>query len=182
MSGAETQRVVTTIEAGDTESGFSCGRPELDAYFNRHALPNESKGISRTYVLRRGEFDEPELPDVLGFHTLSMAHIESAHIGATLKGRLPKYPLPVALIGRLAVDSRAQGRGFGELLLMDALRRVVDATAILGCVGVIVDAKDEAAAAFYAKYDFVPVGADAWPRRLYIPMSTIRAAFEKRSG
>ncbi|MCC6158112.1 MAG: GNAT family N-acetyltransferase [Deltaproteobacteria bacterium] len=181
MDEPRKQRTVTPIEIGDTESDFSCGRPELDVYLIRHAFPNEARGIDRTYVLRRRD-DEPELPRILGFHTLGMALIESAHVADILKGKLPKYPLPVALIGRLAVDLRAQGRGFGELLLMDALRRVVNAAAILGCVGVIVDAKDQAAASFYAKYDFVPVGVDALPRRLYLPMSTILSAFENRPG
>jgi hypothetical protein len=65
------------------------------------------------------------------------------------------------------VDQRATRRRIGEALLMDALRRVIDAASVLGCVAVIVDAKDEDAERFYAKYDFVTVAADAWPRRMF---------------
>ena len=78
------------------------------------------------------------------YGTLSMATAESAQASEVLKKRLPKYPMPVALIGRLAIDRRAQRRRLGEKLLMDALRRVVDAANILGCIGIIVDAKDVA--------------------------------------
>jgi hypothetical protein len=64
-----------------------------------------------------------------------------------------------------------------ETLLLDALRRVVDAASIVGCTGVIVDAKDEGAERFYAKYDFVTISAEAWPHRMFLPISTARSAF-----
>lgn len=129
-------------------SGFSCGKPPLDDYVKCHAIQNDRAGISRAYVLRRAEVDPPELPNVLGFHTLSVAVAECAPIAKLLEAKLPKYPMPVALIGRLAIDTRAQGRRLGETLLMDALRRVVDAAGIVGCTGIIVDAKDEGAERF----------------------------------
>jgi len=94
-----------------------------------------------------------------------------------LEAKLPRYPMPVALIGRLAIDARAQGRRLGETLLLDALRRVVDAAGIVGCTGIIVDAKDDAAEGFYAKYDFVTVSADTWPHRMFLPIATAKAAF-----
>jgi predicted GNAT family N-acyltransferase len=87
--------------------------------------------------------------------------------------------MPVALIGRLAVDARVQGRRFGEKLLLEALRRVVDGSASIGCTGIIVDAKDEDAERFYLKYDFVPVASDVWPHRMFLPLETARAAFEE---
>jgi predicted N-acetyltransferase YhbS len=83
----------------------------------------------------------------------------------------------VALIGRLAVDERAQGRRLGEVILLDALRRVLDAADVVGCVGAIVDAKDEGAERFYAKYDFETISAEKWPHRMFVPSATIRAAF-----
>lgn len=85
--------------------------------------------------------------------------------------------MPVALIGRLAIDTRAQGRRFGEALLLDALARVVDAAGIVGCTGIIVDAKDEGAEQFYAKYDFVAVSAETWPHRMFLAIATAKAAF-----
>ena len=169
--------VTTRIEPADAASGFACGKHPLDDYFRRHAVPNDRANIGRAYVRRRGEHDPPGLPDVLGFYTLSMAQVEPASVSTVLAAKLPKYPIPVALIGRLAVDARAQGRRLGESLLIDALRRVVEAAAIVACTGIIVDAKDEDAERFYAKYDFVTVSAEHWPHRMFLPISTAKAAF-----
>jgi len=85
--------------------------------------------------------------------------------------------MPVALIGRLAIDTRAQGRRLGETLLIDALRRVVDAAGLVGCTGIIVDAKDDSAEAFYTKYDFVTVSAETWPHRMFLTLATAKLAF-----
>jgi hypothetical protein len=95
----------------------------MDDYFRRHAAANDVLGIGRAYVLRRAPDQDPSLPVVLGYYTLSMALVASADIAESLERKLPKYPLPVALIGRLAVDERARDRRLGELLLIDALRR-----------------------------------------------------------
>ena len=114
---------------------------------------------------------------MLGYYTLSMALVEAAAIAAVLQAKLPRYPMPVALIGRLAIDTRAQGRRLGEALLLDALRRIVDAAGLVGCTGIIVDAKDHGAERFYANYDFVTVCADAWPHRMFLPIATARSAF-----
>ncbi len=114
---------------------------------------------------------------MLGFYTLSMALAESAPIATALNAKLPRYPMPVALIGRLAIETRAQGRRLGEALLIDALRRVVDAADLVGCTGIIVDAKDDSAERFYAKYDFVTIGAETWPHRMFLPLATAKLAF-----
>jgi GNAT superfamily N-acetyltransferase len=163
------------IESSDT-TGFRSGRHPLDDYFARHALPNDVAGISRAYVLRRNERAEADLPAVLGFYTLSMASVATTELAAALTQRLPKYPLPVALVGRLAVDERARGRRLGERLLMDALHRVLDAAELVACMGIIVDAKDETAAGFYARYGFVALQTAAWPRRMFLQLATARAA------
>lgn len=108
---------------------------------------------------------------------MSMADVEASDIAAALGSSLPRYPLPVALIGRLAVDKRAQGRGIGEALLVDALRNVLDAANLVGCMGVVVDAKDERAEAFYARYGFAPLATGPWPRRMFLPITTVRDSF-----
>ncbi len=108
-----------------------------------------------------------------------MASVEPTQVAKIVTRRLPRYPLPVALIGRLAIDRRAHGRRFGERLLVDAMRRVLAAADEVGCIGVIVDAKGEVAVRFYTKYDFASLGDEGWPRRLFIPLETIRAAFAR---
>ncbi len=100
-----------------------------------------------------------------------MATVEASQVADVLKKKLPKYPIPVALIGRLAIDQRAHGRRLGEKLLLDAMRRVVDAASLLGCTGIVVDAKDEDAEGFYLKYDFATVTEESWPRRLFLPIA-----------
>lgn len=182
MTDPELPPAITRIEPADAKVGFSCGDHALDDYFARHAVPNDAAGISRAYVLRREADDDPALPTILGFYTLSMADEESSLLAKVLGRKLPKYPSPVALIGRLAVDQRAQGRRLGERLLVDALRRVLSVADVVGCVGTIVDAKDVRAAKFYARYGFVDLEGDGdWPQRMFLvlestPQSTPPAA------
>lgn len=179
MSEGRASYLTAPIEPSDATSGFSCGKHALDDYLARHALTNNARGVARAYVLRRRPDDQTGDPHVLGFYTLSMSLAESAVVAGVLKTSLPKYPMPVALIGRLAVDRRAQGRGLGSQLLIDALRRVVDAANIVGCTGIIVDAKDADAERFYASYDFTTVTAGEWPRRMFLPIGTARAAVQE---
>jgi GNAT superfamily N-acetyltransferase len=169
--------VTSRIEAEDAPSGFSCGKHPLDDYFARHASADDRAGISCAYVLRRTARHPPEMPRVLGFYTLGMALAESPLVAAMLETMLPRYPVPVVLISRLAVDARAQRRRVGELLLVDALRRALAAAGSAGCTGILADALDDGAAAFYAKYDFVTVSAEAWPHRMFLPIEAARSAF-----
>jgi hypothetical protein len=165
------------ITKDDAASGFCCGKHALDDYFARHAFKNDEAGVGRAYVLHRSDDDDVTLPAVFGFYTLSMAAVASEQAAAALKQKLPRYPMPVALIGRLAVDERARGGGrrLGERLLLDAFRRIVDAAGLLGCIGIIVDAKDADGEGFYAKYDFVAV-TDEWPKRMFLAIGTARDA------
>jgi len=94
MTDRESLYVTMQIEPEDAGSGFSCGKHPLDDYFKRHAVQNDRAGISRAYVLRRLDRYPPELPNVLGFYTLSMAVAESAPIAKLLAAKLPKYPMP----------------------------------------------------------------------------------------
>jgi ribosomal protein S18 acetylase RimI-like enzyme len=108
-----------------------------------------------------------------------MADLETPAVPKALRAGLPRYPVPVALIGRLAVDSRARGLRLGERLLVDALARISQASLLVACLGVIVDAKNPAAAAFYVKYGFTPLGTPAptsYPARMILPMATVREA------
>jgi GNAT superfamily N-acetyltransferase len=84
--------------------------------------------------------------------------------------------MPVALLGRLAAHRKAQGQGVGKRLLRDALHRVADVSGQIGCLGVVVDAKDEVAEGFYARFGFVTLPGVAWPRRMFLSMETLRAA------
>jgi len=168
------------VTAEDVAGGFRCGDSALDDFFARHARSNDERGIGRTYVWRRPAAAPAGLPDVLGYYTLSMTAIGSAFVAVATLEKLPKYPIPAALIGRLAADERTRGSGLrvGETLLFDAFVRVVAAAENVGCFGVVVDAKNESAEAFYRKYDFTTVDETQWPRKMFIAMGTVRRMFD----
>jgi len=152
--------ITEPIADDDPTRGFCCGVPALDDFFARHALPNDRRGLGKTFVLRAQSGE----PAILGFYTLSMADLEIADLPDRVKRGLPQYPVPVARIGRLATDERVRGTGHGEDLLYDALGRIDAAADSIGCFGVLVDAKGERAAAFYAKYGFAALDDQHWPR------------------
>ena len=99
---------------------FSCGLPELDRYLARLAGQDVRRRIARVFVCTAGEADA-----VLGFYTLSALSIDLASLPEALSRRLPRHPVPCALIGRLAVDRSAHGRGIGRMLLADAVKRTL---------------------------------------------------------
>ena len=105
-----------------------------------------------------------------------MADVEVTHLPDKLRRGLPQYPIPVARIGRIATDERARGRGHGADLLEDALRRINVAAVTIGCYGVLVDAKDERASSFYARYGFVSLDAAHIPTPMLLSMKTLRKA------
>lgn len=128
------------------------------------------------YVLRRPP-DAPDLPAVVGFYTLSMCSLERDEVPDAQRKRLPAYPMPVALIGRFATDGRVQRQGFGEVLLRDALARIAASAQLIACFGVIADAKNERAEAFYARRGFARTKPDpaGFPRRMFLPATAIKS-------
>jgi ribosomal protein S18 acetylase RimI-like enzyme len=155
---------------------FRSGEHLLDQYLRKHAAINARRGIGSTWVLVRSPDDPVEWPEVLGYFTLSMAELPSAVAKAVLGDDLPAYPVPVALIGRLARDERAKGAGIGEALIGEALHRILEASELVACTGVIVDAKNADLVHFYARYGFTPTAPDGYPRRCFLPLSVARAA------
>jgi len=162
----------SAIARSDTKSKFRSGVPELDEFFSRFALPNHKKGLARTFVLHGIN------PQVLGFYSLSMCAASSSDIEVALKKSLPAYPIPVALLGRLAVHEDCRGQGLGQRLIGDAFERILDASEHVGCYAVIVDAKNMAAQSFYERYGFIKLSHhDAWPKRMAISLETIKQSF-----
>jgi GNAT superfamily N-acetyltransferase len=147
-------------------AAFTCGKPSLDDFIRSLVTQYEKRNLGRTYVaVRAGE------RRVLGYFTLASGAVPFQNLPALAAKKLPGHPVPVILLARLAVDQGAQGRGLGELLLMEALRRCLEISEQLGSDAVEVDAIDESAKAFYKKYDFVAL-LDS-DRHLYLPLATI---------
>ncbi len=111
---------------------------------------------------------------IAGFYTLSAHSIHAAELPDELTGKLPRFPLPVALLGRMAVSQSSHGQGFGEFILMHALERAWLGSQQVASWAVVVDAK-LGARTFYLKYDFVPLPLK--PDRLFLPMKTIERLF-----
>lgn len=126
--------------------------------------------------------DQPDLPRVLGFYTMTLGSLERQSLPSTVsKGLPPKYPVPVIIIGRLARHMCVRGQGYGERLLLDAHDRALEVSHHAGGVAIVVDAKDEAAAAFYAPfgYQYLEAGMEGvWPRRMILALADIRKANE----
>ena len=146
---------------------FDCGNAELNTFLRKYARQNEQKGLSRTYVAVR-----QNARTVCGYYSLSSSSVEFVHLPEDLQRRYPRYPIPVAHFGRLAVDRREQGRGLGAYLLIDALLRVLEIADQLGIAAVEVKAIDEEARRFYLKYGFKELKDDH--RHLYMPVTNIK--------
>lgn len=110
--------------------------------------------------------------NVLAYYTLSSYTVNVAALEESFAKRLPRYPaLPATLLGRLAVDNNQRGKRFGELLLIDALKKSLDAAMQVASLAVIVEALDERALSFYIKYGFKQF--DQEPMKLYLPMKSV---------
>ena len=162
---------VAALGKGHDRSSFACGSEPLDRYLQQQARQDADKRVAAPFVLL-----EPPASTVLGYYTLSASVINADALPADLANKLPRYPqLPVALLGRLAIDQRQKGNGLGEFLLMDALHRSLQAAAEIAAMAVIVDAKDAAAAAFYRHFGFIPLQRQ--PARLFLQMKNVAGLF-----
>ena len=145
-------------------ANFLCGVAALDDWFRLRASQDEKRNVARVFVAVDGD------GRVLGFYSLSSFTITLTDLPHEQTKRLPRYDaIPAALIGRLARDQKMRGEGIGDLLLADAIRRVIDASRSLAVFAIVVDAIDERAAAFYRDFGFEPFPSR--PLRLFMPAS-----------
>jgi predicted GNAT family N-acyltransferase len=145
-------------------AGFDCGVDVLNRYLRNLAAQHRAKGVATTFVLV--ELAQPG--QVLGYYALSAATVELQALSDSDRKGLPDYPIPAVRIGRLAGSLAARGRGVGELLLQNAVKRALLARSTLGVHAVVVEAKDATAAKFYRKYGFRASSTDT--RQLYLPL------------
>lgn len=149
-------------------TGFDCGVSVLNDWLATRVSQFEKRGLARTYVLV-----ESDQNVVKGYYALSNhAVVYESLPEDQAKGLPPQIDVPVALLGRLAVDQSVQGQKLGEFLLLDALRRVENLSRKIGIRAVEVDAIDEAARCFYCKYGFLEFQDDL--RHLFLPVGVIR--------
>ncbi len=155
-------------EQHDT-SQFDSGVSGLDAWLRNKARLNEARGGARTYVVCDGD-------QVIGFYSLAASAVERRRLSSRVGRNMPE-PVPVILLGQLAVDSRHRGRGLGSDLLVDAARRSLAAADVIGARAIIVHALDERAKAFYGRFGFRPF-SDREPLMLILRISELKALLQ----
>jgi GNAT superfamily N-acetyltransferase len=155
------------IEKDDGLAGFACGKPPLDDFLKQQALKNEGKA-SRTYVVvsQSGE----DAGSVAAFYTLAAGAVSRDEAPGWARRNMPN-PLPVIVLGRLAVDSKHQGKGIGAHLMREAMQRALEASRQIGARALVVHAIDDQAVSFYVPYGFHSFPTDS--RTLFLPIETI---------
>jgi GNAT superfamily N-acetyltransferase len=155
---------IALLNEGHDRGGFTCGVESLDRYLKTQAGQDVRRKANAVFVL--SAVNDPGR--VLGTYTLCAMSIAQGEVPEAARKHVPRYPLVSStLIGRLAVTRDQQGRGFGSVLVADALRRAFESADTVGSSMVIVYALDEAAAAFYAAHGFVRLPDSL---RLVLPM------------
>jgi GNAT superfamily N-acetyltransferase len=154
-------------------AAFSCGVEALDRYLQKQAGQDVSKHVAAAFVIT------PDGVTIAGFYTLSAHVVSLSELPESVSKKLPRHlKVPATLLGRLAVSREFRGQGLGELLLVDALKRVLLSTREIASAVVVVDAKDERAREFYLRHDFIPLPSQR--SRLFYPVQTIEKLFFER--
>jgi predicted GNAT family N-acyltransferase len=162
--------VIEPLGPKHDRAAFSCGIQSLDVYLYKQAGQDLKKRVAVPFVITL------DGSTIAGYYTLSQYAVQLDAIPPEVAKKLPKYPMvPATLIGRLAVSNAFRGQGQGATLLMDALHRSLLYSREVASAGVIVDAKDSAAVAFYKKYGFLEL--PRIERRLFLAMGTVEELF-----
>ncbi len=166
MSGDEDISAAEKLRRNHDLSSFDSGTPVLDDWLRRRALPNQESGASRTYVICAGN-------RVVGYYALAAGAVAQTEATGRTRRNMPD-PVPVMVVGRLAIDSSCQGRGLGRALLRDAVLRTMQAADIAGIRALLVHAIFEDAKQFYERCGFQPSPVD--PMTLWFTMRVARQA------
>jgi predicted GNAT family N-acyltransferase len=162
---------VEPLHASHDRLVFHCGVSELDRYLQEQAGQDARRKVAAPFVLVDQE------GSIAGYYTLSAYAIRLGELPEAIAKKLPRYPLlPATLLGRLAISSSCRGQSLGRLLLMDALHRSWRNTSEVASVGVVVEALDESALAFYLHHEFQALRDH--PDKLFLAMATITKALK----
>jgi GNAT superfamily N-acetyltransferase len=158
--------LIESLSKKHQRTGFSCGHLSLDEFVTKYAGQYERRNLARSYVAtRKGE------TQVLGCYCLSAYAVPFENWPADQTERLPEHPIPIALLGRLAVDQSVHGQGLGGYLLQDVLGRCIGLSKQIGIFAVLAEAIDENAIRFYEHFGFTAF--EDQPDKLYLPLRSI---------
>ena len=172
---------IRQLIAMDDRQSFTSGNPDLDSFFHRYAGQNQFRHhLGTTYVAVE------ENGKIAGFVTVSPGEVEVDRLPASLIKKFPGYPLPVLRLARLAVGVEQQARGIGSLLLQFVLELSVRLSTDYGCLGVVVDAKEDAVA-FYERFGFIQLDLEEGASRgrpaptcMFLAIRKIKEAIGKK--
>ncbi len=153
------------LQDGHDTDGFDCGVEALNLYLKRFAHQTQKRDGARTYVALQSK-------KIIAYYTVVFGAVAWEDAPEHVRKGLGKYPIPIMIIARLAVDRTFSGKGLGNSLLLDAVTRAIAASKIAGLRAVVVDAKDSAAKAFYQKRGFRPWPADS--NRLFVTITELK--------
>ncbi|KVZ48337.1 GNAT family N-acetyltransferase [Burkholderia ubonensis] len=157
------QLLVAALGADHDRAAFDCGTPALDRYLREIVTQDVRRRVAACFMMLDGNV-------VVGYYTLSAASVALAELPHDVARKLPRYPaIPAVRMGRLTINQRYLGRELGAALLVNALQRA--ARSEIPAVALIVDAKDESAAAFYEHFGFQSLTYD--PLALFLPLATV---------
>lgn len=142
---------ITAFNPEHQRKQFDCGETSLNVYLQQYARQNIKHRINKVFVATPVDCTTT----IIGYYTLSAGSISVAELPQSLQQRLPNYPVPIALLGRLAVDKNHQGLGLGSILLADAIQRVEQVSEVLAVYAIVVDALNTPAAEFYQQFGFL---------------------------
>lgn len=148
---------------------FDCGVESLNKYIKKIASQDLKRKAATVFVLIDSDSSTEK---VIGYYTLSSFSLELSEIEPMVAKKLPRYPLlPATMLGRLAVDKRYKGKGLGQLMLIDGLKKSYKASQQIASVALLVEAINEQAVRFYQKFGFISFQSSS--DRLYLSMKTI---------
>lgn len=157
---------------------FDCGENELNDFLWTKALRHMKAGVSRTMVLPNSDASENGKRAICAFYTIAPSAVERETFSEQEAKRLPKYPIPVFLIGQLAVDGKKCGEGLGKITLIKALEHLWKVNTYMRAYAVVVDCLTEKAKPFYEKYGFMSLGQFRGHERMFLPMKTVGKLFK----
>ncbi|MCL1801900.1 MAG: GNAT family N-acetyltransferase [Promicromonosporaceae bacterium] len=157
---------IRPLQASDHVNGFSSGKPELDNWLASRAIRAEQARTTRTYVVL-----EDGTQNVVGYYSLAAGSVAHELVGGGWLMRNTPDPVPVILLGRLAVERSFHGRGLGAALLKDAIRKAVAAANVVGSRALLVHALDDDAKGFYLRYQFRELPSSG--ATLYLPLKSL---------
>ncbi|WP_440616861.1 GNAT family N-acetyltransferase [Cysteiniphilum sp. 6C5] len=139
----------------------------MDHYIQKQATQDDRRNIARTFVATSKE----DIATIVGYYTLSTLSVDVSALPEEVARKLPRHPIPCALIGRLAVSEDAQGLGVGKMLLVDAIKRTLGVSEQIAVYAMIVDAIDKKTVSFYQQFGFRVFHSEE--HRLFLPLKNI---------